>query len=107
MQTQRVGILTFKNEGLGVNQGNRDEGVLGEKEVKDRVVQDLNTTSPMSADKKNKALPIITAAVAIASLGVSAYAAKGRGKAVGALEEYKKVADAEAAKLKEIGRAHV
>lgn len=100
MQTQRVGILTFKNEGLGVNQGNRDEGVLGEKEVKDRVDQDLNTTSPMSADKKNKALPIITAAVAIASLGVSAYAAKGRGKAVGALEEYKKVADAEAARLK-------
>lgn len=100
MQTQRVGILTFKNEGLGVNQGSRDEGVLGEKKVKDRVDQDLNTTSPMSADKKNKALPIITAAVAIASLGVSAYAAKGRGKAVGALEEYKKVADAEAARLK-------
>ena len=100
MQTQRVGILTFKNEGLGVNQGSRDEGVLGEKEVKDRVDQDLNTTSPMSADKKNKALPIITAAVAIVSLGVSAYAAKGRGKAVGALEEYKKVADAEAARLK-------
>lgn len=93
MQTQRVGILTFKNEGLGVNQGSRDEGVPGEKKVKDKVDQDLNTTSPMSADKKNKALPIITAAVAIASLGVSAYAAKGRGKAVGALEEYKKVAE--------------
>ena len=93
MQAQRVGFVTFKADGIVNGESSKVE--------KEKANVDVTTTSPVYADKKaSKAVPIVTAAVAIASLGLSAYALKGRGKAEGALNDYKKVADAEAARLK-------
>lgn len=90
MQTQNVSLLTF-----------RADNIVNKDTEKDKAVRDANGTSPVSASKKNgKALPIVTAAVAIASLGLSAFALKGRSNAKGALDEYKKIAD-EAKKVAE------
>ena len=86
MQAQRVGFVTFKADGIVNGESSKVE--------KEKANVDVTTTSPVYADKKgSKAVPIVTAAVAIASLGLSAYALKGRGKAEGALNDYKKVAD--------------
>ena len=83
MQTQNVSLLTF-----------RADNIVNKDTEKDKTVQNANSTSPVPASKKNgKALPIVTAAVAIASLGLSAFALKGRSNAKGALDEYKKAAE--------------
>ena len=85
MQTQRVSGINFR-----MDSGIKEENVKTEN----------NTVTQPSAKKNNKVLPLVTAAVAVASLGVSAYALKGHAKANGAIDGYKKAAE-EAKKMAE------
>lgn len=85
MQAQRVSSINFGSESLV-----RDE--MSDVK-KDKVTHSSITETAEHKDKKSKkTLPIVTATVAIASLGLSAYSLKGKAKASAALEEYKKAA---------------
>ncbi len=84
-----VGYLKFKggNEEISEGKKDRSQGI-----------------SPPAETVKKSTLPLITAAVAIASLGVSTYALKGRNKAK-ILEENKKLAEEAKVKAEEAKKA--